>query len=69
MLRWLADPSRAALRPRRVADVVVIVKGGQVYDGLVDLSGATPAITKWELMEGVQPIVSVQLLTNMNVLC
>lgn len=52
MLTWLDNPS---VRPARVADIVVIVRGGKVYDGLVNLQG--PTIIKWELMEGVQPIV------------
>lgn len=55
LTRWLASPSTKPL-PARIADVVVIAKGGKVYDGLVDL--ASGAITKWELMQGVQPIVS-----------
>lgn len=55
MLKWLDSPTEP-LRPARVADIVVIKKGGKVYDGLVDLSG--PTITKWELLEGAQPIVS-----------
>src|SRR5688572_33108312 len=54
MLAWLESPDQARLPPR-VADVVVIKKGGKVYDGLVDLAG--PKITKWELLEGAQPIV------------
>ena len=54
MLKWL-ESSTEELRPARVADVVVIAKGGKVYDGLVDLAG--PTIVKWEPMEGVQPIV------------
>lgn len=58
MLQWLGSPTDE-LRPSRVADVVVIAKGGKVYDGLVDLS--VPEITKWELTEGVQPIVSIFL--------
>lgn len=55
MTAFLASPTTAP-RPARIADVVVIAKGGKVYDGLVDI--ASGAITKWELMEGVQPIVS-----------
>lgn len=54
MLAWMQNPQQAP-RPARVADVVVIIKGGKVYDGLVDLSG--PSITKWELLDGAQPIV------------
>jgi primary-amine oxidase len=57
MLKWLDDQANEALRPARVADIVVIVKGGKVYDCHVDLSKG-PTITKWEHMEGVQPIVS-----------
>jgi primary-amine oxidase len=57
MTAWLADPTVAS-RPKRVADVVVIAPGGKVYDGLVALDD--PKITKWEQMDGVQPIVSRQ---------
>lgn len=57
---WLASPSTTPL-PRRIADVVVIAKGGKVYDGLVDI--ASGAIIKWELMQGVQPIVSSPFIT------
>jgi primary-amine oxidase len=55
MTAWLADPENAP-RPKRVADVSVVAPGGKVYDGLVDLSG--PTITKWEELDGEQPIVS-----------
>ncbi len=54
MTKWLEDPS--APRPARIADVVVIAPGGKVYDGLVDLASGT--ITKWELLDGLQPIVN-----------
>ena len=54
MKAWLAAPD-AAPRPKRVADVVVIAPGGKVYDGLIDLE--EPRITKWELLDGEQPIV------------
>jgi primary-amine oxidase len=54
MTAWLADAD-AAPRPKRIADVVVIAPGGKVYDGLVDLETVT--ITKWELLDGEQPIV------------
>lgn len=54
MLAWLSDPSEA-LRPARVADCVIIAKGGAVYDILVDLE--TLSIVKTEALEGVQPIV------------
>lgn len=56
MTKWLADSVNVP-RPARIADVVVIAPGGKVYDGLVDL--AAGKITKWELLEGLQPIVSV----------
>jgi primary-amine oxidase len=55
MKAWLENPAEAP-RPARIADVVVIAPGGSVYDGLVDIKDAT--ITRWELMHGVQPIVS-----------
>ena len=54
MLAWLADPDHTH-RPHRVADVVAIGKGSKVYDGLVDLE--EKKIIKWELMDGVQPLV------------
>ena len=55
MLPWLADPEHTN-RPRRVADVVAIGKGSKVYDGRVDLE--EKKILQWELMDGVQPLVS-----------
>jgi primary-amine oxidase len=58
MTKWLAEPSDAP-RPARVADVVVIAPGGKVYDGLVDLTTGT--ITSWELLDGLQPIVSAKV--------
>ena len=54
MLEWLADPDHTQ-RPHRIADVVAIKKGGNVYDGLVDLEEGK--ILKWESTEGVQPLV------------
>lgn len=54
MMGWLADPGNKP-RPRRVADVVVIVPGGKVFEGLVDLGEGV--IVKWEGLEGVQPLV------------
>ena len=53
LLAWRAESTS---RPPRVADVVVIAKGGKVYDGLVDVE-STGEIVKWECMDGVQPIV------------
>ena len=55
MTKWLQDSANLP-KPRRVADVVVIAPGGKVYDGLVDLQDGK--ITKWELLDGLQPIVS-----------
>ncbi|KKY16021.1 putative peroxisomal copper amine oxidase [Phaeomoniella chlamydospora] len=57
MLSWLADPEKAP-KPKRIADVVAIAKGGQVYDGLVDL--ADQKITKWEALKGVQPLITME---------
>jgi primary-amine oxidase len=53
MLKWLENSSTP--RPTRVADVVALAPGGAVYDGLVDLE--VGKITKWEKLEGVQPLV------------
>lgn len=58
MSAWLADPEKSP-RPVRIADVVVIARGGKVFDGLVDIKTAT--IKHWEQLDGVQPIVSSQL--------
>lgn len=55
MTAWLAELDKAP-RPARVADVVVIARGGAVFDGLVDIK--TGNITHWEQLDGVQPIVS-----------
>ncbi|KAF3806807.1 Copper amine oxidase 1 [Colletotrichum gloeosporioides] len=66
MTAFLAAPGTAP-RPARIADVVVIAKGGKVYDGLVDI--ASGAITKWELMEGVQPIITMEELQIVEHIC
>ncbi|KAI0163918.1 peroxisomal copper amine oxidase [Xylariaceae sp. FL1272] len=66
MTKWLAGP-RTSVRPARVADVVVIAPGGKVYDGLVDL--ATGNITKWELLEGLQPIITMEELMAVEHVC
>ena len=55
MVSWLADPEHT-IRPRRVADVVAIGNGSKVYDGLVDLE--EKKILRWDIMDGVQPLVS-----------
>lgn len=60
MLKWLESvhsPASESLRPARVANVVVIIQGGKIYDGLIDIKSGS--IMKLEPMEGVQPIVSV----------
>jgi primary-amine oxidase len=58
MLKWLENSSSTP-RPTRVADVVALAPGGAVFDGLVDLEAGK--ITKWEKLEGVQPLVSILL--------
>ena len=54
MLAWLTDPGHTN-RPHRVADICAIGKGSKVFDGFVDLE--EKKILKWELTEGVQPLV------------
>jgi primary-amine oxidase len=58
MLKWLEDPARTP-RPTRIADVVAIVPGGKVYDGLVNLEEGK--VMTWTALEGVQPLVSIQI--------
>ena len=53
MTAWLANPTSP--KPARIADVVVIAKGGAVYEGFVDL--AAGKITSWDKLNGLQPIV------------
>ncbi|KAI0808599.1 peroxisomal copper amine oxidase [Xylaria sp. FL0064] len=65
MMKWLDNPS--APRPARIADVVVIAPGGKVYDGLVDLASGT--ITKWELLDGLQPIITMEELIAVEHVC
>ena len=57
MQKWLSSP-QTAQRPHRVADVVAIGRGSKVYDGLVDLEEGK--IVKWELTEGVQPLITME---------
>ncbi|KAI1321240.1 peroxisomal copper amine oxidase [Xylariaceae sp. FL0255] len=66
MTKWLEEPTNAA-RPARIADVVVIAPGGTVYDGLVDLASKT--ITKWELLDGLQPIITMEELMAVEHVC
>lgn len=58
MLKWLAEP-KTTPRPKRVADVVVIAKGGKVVEALVDIVDGE--ILKWDILDGVQPLVSLRL--------
>jgi primary-amine oxidase len=57
MLKWLASPD-SVTRPHRIADIVCIGRGSKVFDGLVDLDEAK--IIKWELTEGVQPLITME---------
>lgn len=57
MMRYVAAPDTTT-RPHRVADVVAIGRGSKVYDGLVDLDERK--IVKWELTEGVQPLITME---------
>ncbi|KAB5566288.1 copper amine oxidase [Coniochaeta sp. 2T2.1] len=57
MQAWLENPTSAP-RPRRIADIVVIAPGSKVYDGLVDIADAK--ILKWELLDGAQPIITME---------
>lgn len=66
MLKWLEDPANTP-KPARIADVVVIAPGGKVYDGLVDLKEGT--ITKWELLDGLQPIITMEELIAVEHVC
>ncbi|KAK7752625.1 peroxisomal copper amine oxidase [Diatrype stigma] len=66
MTAWLESPETAP-RPARIADVVVIAPEGKVYDGLVDLAGGK--ITKWELLDGLQPIITMEELQSVEHVC
>ena len=57
MQRWLASPSTVP-KPHRIADVVAIGKGSKVFDGHVDLNEGR--ILKWELTDGVQPLITME---------
>lgn len=57
MLRWLASPESTP-RPVRAADVVAIGLDGKVYDGIVDL--VKGEIVKWQHTEGVQPLITME---------
>ncbi|KAF3062450.1 Copper amine oxidase 1 [Daldinia childiae] len=66
MIKWLEN-SADAPRPPRIADIVVIAPGGKVYDGLVDI--AVGKITKWELLDGLQPIITMEELVLVEHIC
>ncbi|KAH7039574.1 peroxisomal copper amine oxidase [Microdochium trichocladiopsis] len=66
MTAWLANPGKAP-KPARVADIVVIATGGQVFDGLVDLPNRT--VIKWELLDGLQPIITLEDLNAVEHVC
>lgn len=57
MMKYMANPETVP-RPHRVADVVAIGKGSKVFDGLVDLNESR--IVKWELTDGVQPLITME---------
>ncbi|KAK1091443.1 peroxisomal copper amine oxidase [Friedmanniomyces endolithicus] len=63
MMKWLASPATVP-RPHRVADVVAIGRGSKVYDGLVDLDDGI--ILRWELTEGVQPLITMEDLNTVE---
>ncbi|RYO97145.1 hypothetical protein DL765_011314 [Monosporascus sp. GIB2] len=66
MKAWLEDPANSP-RPSRIADIVVIAREGKVYDGLVDI--AEGKITKWELLDGLQPIITMEELQAVEAIC
>ncbi|RSL46501.1 hypothetical protein CEP54_013819 [Fusarium duplospermum] len=66
MTAWLSNPSHHS-RPRRIAEVVVVVPRGKVFDGLVDLQSSQ--ITKWEEVYGEQPILIVEELLGLEKAC
>ncbi|CRK24828.1 hypothetical protein BN1708_003945 [Verticillium longisporum] len=67
MPKWLANPGTTPV-PTRVADVVAVNRSGQVYDVLVDLNRGI--ITKWEALDGVQPMIILEEMINVeHILC
>ncbi|KAE8453660.1 Copper amine oxidase [Mollisiaceae sp. DMI_Dod_QoI] len=66
MLKWLENPSSLP-RPIRIADIVAIAPGGKVFDGLVDLKAGK--IIKWEQLEGVQPLITMEDLQIVEHVC
>ncbi|KAI0553215.1 peroxisomal copper amine oxidase [Xylaria curta] len=65
LTKWLENPSSP--RPSRIADVVVIAPGGKVYDGLIGIESGS--ITKWELLDGLQPIITMEELMAVEHVC
>ncbi|KAF3897443.1 hypothetical protein GY632_2295 [Trichophyton interdigitale] len=57
MMAWLED-SENTPKPHRAAEVVAITPDGKLYDGIVDLK--TNAIVEWNLVAGVQPLVTME---------
>lgn len=57
MMRWVASPDTVP-RPARLAEIVAIGRGSKVFDGLVDIQAGK--ILKWELTEGVQPLITME---------
>lgn len=66
MTIWLEKPSSSSL-PARVADVTALGPDGKVYDGLVDL--ANGVIIDWKHMPGVQPIITLEELVEVEQIC
>ncbi|RDW66416.1 amine oxidase-12 [Coleophoma cylindrospora] len=62
MLKWLEDTSKP--RPARIADIVAVIPGGKVCDGLVNLQ--TGKIVKWEIIDGVQPLITMEDLNQVE---
>lgn len=59
MTAWLANPHGQS-RPRRAAEVVAIAAGGDVYDGVVDLTERGRVVEWTRAAEGVQPLISLE---------
>nr|POE65279.1 copper amine oxidase 1 [Quercus suber] len=57
MIAYLKSP-QTVQKPHRIADVVAIGRGSKVYDGHVDLNERR--IVKWELTDGVQPLITME---------
>ncbi|KAF3930138.1 hypothetical protein ABW19_dt0208273 [Dactylella cylindrospora] len=56
-IAWLANPENTP-KPARQAEVVAIDKSGAIWDGIVDLDAGS--ILKWEKLEGVQPLITME---------